>query len=559
MGIVFSAANKLASIPGLTRVWHHSAVLACCLTGALILWLTMGGLERPVVALMCDAGVIASIAAAYDHPDYFARDSVLSNQKQFEIYVAFHAPATRALARLTGDYGAAFRLLIIPVYTIYGVAFYYLGVSLFQKPSYGLLLLLLNLIHVKGPRDTAWGPFPDALPRVAHAALFAMMVAVLWHWRNKPGRWWALFAAAAAGVYVHPVSTPAALAMLTFACLAIGWRAHFLRRAVLHVGIGLAMAALLLAPFGLTFAAHELGSSVSAAMPDPAEEIAQIVQTRFAWGYLSPLRTIYYYFTRPEVLLIAALGAVSAGCLLTFVRNASSTLLATLCGGMLVGLMVAAACIPVLLELTTATIEFAGFKGELTRPLRYVIPISYLPLLGAVHAGRTTFGIEHRFARVAFWVALVLIGLVAFLAAYGFFQKYIHGEKSVAVQELVIEVKNNVPVGTPVLAVMIEPLPIRYAALRPLYFALKDIPSRTDLDAAREWHSNAQRMRELLNESSLRKRLNGSVDWAKASSISWLIIEVPEEVEIARSEAEKDVPHGATVVFSNKHFLLLRL
>jgi len=558
MAIISSAANNLATIPGLTRVWHHFAVVGCCLAGALLLWLALGGFERPTVALMCDAGVYASIAAAYDHPDYFAKDGALANPKQFATYVALHVPATRALARITGDYGAAFRLLIIPVSAIYGAAFYYLGFSLFKRPSYGLMLLFLNLIHVKGPRDTAWGPFPDALPRVSHAALFAIIIALLWHWRNKPGRWWALFAAAALGVYVHPVSTPAAIAMLTLGCLAIGWQARFLRTAVLNVVLGLVVAAVLLAPYAIVFAAHECGSSPGV-VRGAREEITQIVQSRFAWGYLSPLRTIYYYFSRPEILLILALGAVSAGYLLTIKRSTRATLLLSLCGGMSVGLAIASACIPVLLELSTHTIEFATLKGDLPRPLRYVVPISYLLMLGGVKFSKRTFGINRPLARLGFWIALAGIGLVAFLAGYDFFQKYAHGEKSLAVQELVVAVQNSVPVGEPILAVMIEPLPIRYAALRPLYFALKDLPSRNDLDSARHWYCNAQRMRELINESSLAKRLKGGLDWANASSVSWVIIENPNEVEGTPSDSDENLPEGATIVFKNKHFLLVRL
>ena len=278
-----------------SRGFDFAVIVAFALISFAVFW-ARGGLSPPVLDLTSDAANIATMAAVQDFPDNFARDSQFQNFTP-GFYVAFHVPATRFLYRLTQDYGQAFTLLLFPTFFGYLVAFYFLGAMLLGSRWYGVALALANILLVKGPRDTAWGPFKDALPRFDHAVLFAVVLALLWRWRNKSWLWPIVFFIAGLGLYVHPVSTPALALMLAGACIGLAIYQGNLRRQVLPTIVALIAFCLPVFPYALAFTRAQVSSEeVKSVSAEEAKEIANIIENRFTGDYLSPSRTILEYF-----------------------------------------------------------------------------------------------------------------------------------------------------------------------------------------------------------------------------------------------------------------------
>lgn len=526
---------------------------------ALAVYSARGGFARRVVDLTSDAANIATMAAARDWPGNFRMDSQFSNPRNFDQYVAIHVPLTRVTSWLTGDYGVGFTVLLLPTLFLYLVAFYSLGVVLFANRPMALLFTLANMVLVKGPRDTAWGPFKDALPRFDHAVLFAALFAIAWKFRDKRWTWPVVLFIAGIGVYVHPVSTPAMGAMLIGAYLGISIYEKQLLGRLPNLAIGALLFLVAIAPFGLPFtkSAFAVAEKQQLSIAERAE-ISQIVEERFTGDYLSPTRTVLEYLRRPYIIFgivpILAAGTVLA---VRFGGAESRRLLVWLLGS-LAGLCIASAVIPMAIEFSTPPWQGAVFRGELPRAFRYCVPITYM--IGFI-------GFKELWQRVSrTWHSVLLVLAVGILAvglvsasprAYRAIQRFTSPNlESRQVLELVDATRACCEPHCAILGVMNDPLVIRYSALRSLVFTLKDAPGTACLAEARRWQANAKRMRRLNELKDTDQKLAESIDWARSLKARYLVVELPETPSDIES-AVKD--HNTRVVFSNAKFVLLDL
>lgn len=528
------------------------AVIAVCI------YYARGGFTSRIVDLTSDAANIATMAASRDYPERFQKDSTFSNAHASDFYVAFHVPVTRALYRFTGDYGLAFTVLLLPTLFLYLAGFYYLGKALVGNRALATAFAFANMILVKGPRDTAWGPFKDALPRFDHAILFALLVMLMWRFRDRRRYWWALFLGAGLGVYIHPVSTPALGAMLFGAAIAVTVFEGRLRARLIPLLTGAVVFAAAVTPFGLPF------SAASFRTPEPgqlsaadAAEVSQIIEQRFSGHYLSPAATVAEYLARPQMLWGVLPTLVVASAVVWAIGVSEARRIAAFTWGGLAGLAVAAVLLPIGFELLTPPWKGGVFRGELPRALRYIVPLTYVLALTAVHEVWWRVPVPRR--RLFVMAVVSCMGLTAF-AVLPRGVRVVRAavtkrERNTDTLALVDMLRTLCSVEHTILPVMGDPLVIRYAALRPLAFAPKDVPSRNSLVDARRWQENMMTLRQIEKMSRVDEKLLATVTWARRLAARFVVVELDQAGDAKHIKP----PESTRVLFYNSSFIVLEI
>lgn len=174
--------------------------------------------DYPNVFLGGDAANIVSFALAKNHPEWFAKDFLLSERQNFDIYLQFHVLYTQWLEKLFGDAILGFLSLLPITVLIYLGGLYFLGRTLFDYPGWALAFTMMNALPIYLPVDDI-GIQTDPLPRTLFHGLLSFLLAYLWKWRDEPKRWWLLAAGLGGLVYIHAVSTPAWILAFWFSFL----------------------------------------------------------------------------------------------------------------------------------------------------------------------------------------------------------------------------------------------------------------------------------------------------------------------------------------------------
>ncbi|MCX8061064.1 MAG: hypothetical protein N3D16_00625 [Anaerolineales bacterium] len=188
--------------------WVDGVFLIC-----LFLFTALFTLERiqwdyPNVFLGGDAANIVSFALAKNHPELFARDFLLSERRNFDIYLQFHVFYTQWLEKLFGNAILAFLSLLPITILLYLGGLYFLGRAFFVHPRWAIVFTVLNALPIYLPVDDI-GIQTDPLPRTLFHGILSFLLAFLWKWRDQPKRWWVLSAGLGGLVYIHAVSAPA--------------------------------------------------------------------------------------------------------------------------------------------------------------------------------------------------------------------------------------------------------------------------------------------------------------------------------------------------------------
>ncbi|MGQ9564290.1 MAG: hypothetical protein ACUVTH_12235 [Thermogutta sp.] len=550
--------DKLLGLVRLRSLHTDTVTVLFFLIVSLIIYRARGGFEPRVVDLTSDAANIATMSASQDFPQNFHNDSTFSDPRASRFYVAIHVPATRVLYWLCGDYGLAFTILLFPTVFFYLVGFYYLGVVLVGNRAFAIVFTFANMILVKGPRDTAWGPFKDALPRFDHAILFALLMGLMWRLRNRLWFWCVIFLGAGLGVYIHPVSTPAMGAMLFGAGVSMALLEGRLRSRMAPLVLGGVLFIGPVIPFALPFAAASFRT------PEPAKlsaadavEISRIVEQRFSGRYLSPMATIAEYLTRPQMLWGILPGFAIATAVVCKIGRPDSRRVAAFTCGALIGLTVAAVLLPLAFEFLTPPWKGAVFRGELPRAFRYIVPLSYILALTAASEIWARVSDQGRRLFLTFLGLCVLACAVALLSrGMRVVRAIIAGNtRNSDTLSLVDAVRKHCSIEHTILPVMQDPLVIRYSALRPLAFALKDTPSQLSLEDARRWQYNARTLHTIEKIGSPTEKVRAAVLWALELGARYVVVQLPSSDSVQGIS----LPENTTRLFMNASFLLLEI
>jgi len=514
----------------------------------------------PLVVLTGDAGNIASYAAALDHPAWFAADPVLGDPANIGIYTTLHIPLIRGLARLTGDYGLAYALLVLPQTFLQLTGFYLLGRLLFHSRFWAYLLAWLTAMTVTSiGLGEIWGIWQDALPRVTFQSLLPFLLALVFVWKDSPRRWPWLMLLAGLLVYAHPISAPAWglavwLGLWPLAPRAWTWK----RRLLVMLGLGLVFL-LALAPFALNYLSYRGGDAAA-----DYETVMTVLHTYWPENLLdvpAALGNFLWNATRSLLLPLALVGMIMGRLPKSLYRRMVFLWLA--------GLFIASILLPFAERLIEARYHLLPLETELLRGIRYFVPLLLIfwlwplaewtsrPLSPRLRVGLMALGI----LLVGFWGATnrPAIGDMLDAAACLRRGRLVCAEPR-PLDELLTSLQVQTRPGESVLFFNQEEthtsqtITVRYLALRPLAYTRRDVGllgygNRAALETWLETTRQVEALRTVTNEA---ERLAWLVELAQSLDADYLALDFAPA-----SDALTGLP--VILVMQNEGYTLLQL
>lgn len=185
------------------------ALIIFFLALSFIYQIAMSGNGFPTVVLGGDAANIASFAAARAYPNLFATDAILGDLQNIGLYTTIHLPVTIFLAKLLGNFGLAYKVLLFPHVFFQYFGYYLLGRVLFKNRYWAFLFTMA----ISSPLDLAggemWGITSEGMPRFTYQVILPFIFIIfLALWKGRPERWPWLMTLTGLLVFIHPVSTP---------------------------------------------------------------------------------------------------------------------------------------------------------------------------------------------------------------------------------------------------------------------------------------------------------------------------------------------------------------
>ncbi len=531
---------------------------------ALLLYLGRIQPYYPLVVLGGDAANIASWTAAWDHPESFANDPVLSNTANFSFYQTIHMPLSSALAKLNGgNYSLAFTALLIPNAFLYLLSFYVLGRVLFKNRYWALLLAVVNLGYLELNLGEYWGLYYDAQPRFTFQALLPFALALAIRWREQPARWPWLMVFAGLLMYVHPVSAPVwALAMWLGLCT-FRLPSYSARK---RIGYMLLMGLVFLAtciPFLLAYFQNR---------PQPTsynyDEVYPILKTWYVpevWDVTLAVKDFVKLTLREAIL---PLSAVSLVVIWWLNRADRSTLKLVIMWG--VGLGLASIVIPYVEQNIERALKILPVQLDLIRGIRYTIPLMLLLGLWALsEVSKRVDGAPVKKTLVAVTgVALVLLWLHGHSLQFYYIRQALTCIENgrlicTSSRPYTLELLNSVRELTPPEASIMPSfgnnttfLMFRYDARRSLVFTLKDralFGYNVSVNYMLHWNTlykQAAAIQEIENDIV---QLRALIDFSKELNAQYIVV-VNDEID-PNTFSVLDID----VIFTNDAYSLIRI
>jgi hypothetical protein len=521
----------------------------------------------PVVILSGDGGNIASYAAALDHPGWFQADPALGDSNNIGIYATIHIPIIRALNRLTGDYGLAYTWLLLPQTFLQLLGFYILGRVLFTSTSKNrfwafILAFLTAMTVINIGLGEIWGVWQDALPRVTFQSFLPFLLALTLVWRNRPRRWPWLMLFAGLLVYVHPVSAPAwGLAIWLSLWLLQPQTWKWKQRILVMLGLGILFLAVL-TPYAFTYLSYR-GRDQAA----DYTTVMAILQTYSPANLLNvpaALAVFLWNMTRSLLLPVALAGFLATWYLKKGDRTPVKIVLLWMAG-----IFITSVIIPFAEQIIEQRFHILPLETELIRCIRYFVPLLLLfwiwplaecmPRLTNSQARRSVFALG--IVLFGFWSAT---NRPAVRDIYQTFLCFTKARLVCSVQNpldnLIYTLQTQTLPGEGVLvynedtAYVSQSLSVRYSALRPLVYTLRDsgILGYSNRSALPGWLATTKQMDILRAMSSPPERLAGLVPLAKSLGATFLVVDFNLTPEMLSS-----LP--VSVVMHNEGYILLKL
>ena len=528
-------------------------------------WYFLGRLEAnyPVVILSGDGGNIASYAAALDHPDWFKKDPALGDSNNIGIYATIHIPLIRALVRLTGDYGLAYAWLVLPQTFLQLLGFYILGRVLFKNRFWAFLLAFLTAMTVINiGLGEIWGVWQDALPRVTFQSLLPFLLALVLVWKDRPGRWPWLMVFAGLLVYVHPISAPAwGLAVWLSLWLLQPKDWNWRRRVLVMLGLGVLFLAAI-TPFAVNYLSYR--GRDQAADYNTVMTILQAYSPANLLDVPAALGSFLWNMTRSLLLPVALVGFAATWLLKKNDRTSVKVVLLWMAG-----LFITSTLIPFGERMVEQQLHILPLETELVRCIRYFVPLFLLFWLWPLaELAPRLVNLQARRAVIALGIVLfVLWGATNRPAVRDMLQAVSCFSKARLVctsprpiDDLIVALRTQTQPGEGVLffnedtAYTSQTLSVRYAALRPLVYTLRDsgILGYSNRSALPGWLATTNQMESLRAMTDPQERLEGLVPLAVSLKADYLVIDFEVAQEILAS-----LP--VIVVMQNDGYILLKL
>ena len=530
-GVPAKDRNRFPGFSGLLTVLGRDWLIGMfflLIAGVYLLGRLQG--NYPIVILSGDAGNIASYAAALDHPNWFTIDPGLNSADIIGIDQTINIPMIRALNHLTGNYSLASALLIFPESFLQLLGFYILGRVLFKNRFVALLLALLTATTVMQEQigmGEIWGIWSDSLPRVTFQSLLPFLLALVFIWKDHPGRWPLLMVISGLLVYVHPVSAPTwgfAIWLSLWLLLPKKWR--WQRRLVVMLGLGTLFLAAI-TPYAINYLSHQGGSKSMdyIATMSILQENAPL-NILGAFGYLLQKSAF-------NLLLPLALVGFSS----TWLLKKNDRLPVRVVLIWMLAISITCVIVPFIEKTVTQQLRILPFETELVRGIRYFIPLLLVFWLWPLaELSQRPINLLARRAVIAF--GILLVGFWGFTnrAAVNimrdtfscFTQLHLVCSPPQNVDELIHATRKLTSPGDGIFFFdqkghgSSDSLSIRYAALRPLVYTERpDINNRSSLPA---WLKITKTLDVLRAISDPIERMQGLIDLAKSLDAKYLVI-----------------------------------
>jgi len=517
----------------------------------------------PVVILTGDGGNIASYAAALDHPGWFQADPVLGDSKNIGIYATIHIPIIRALNHLTGDYGLAYAWLVLPQTFLQLLGFYLMGRVLFRNRFWAFVLAFLTAMTVINiGLGEIWGVWQDALPRVTFQSLLPFLLTLTLVWKDRPGRWHWLMLLAGLLVYVHPISAPAwgmAIWLSLWLLLPKVWT--WKRRILMMLGLGI-LFLLVLTPFAMNYLSYRRQDQ--AADYNTIMAILQTYSPKNLLNVPAALGGFLWNMTRSLLLPVALAGFTATWLLKRGERTPIKLVLLWMAG-----LFIASVLIPLIEQIIEQRLHILPLETELVRCIRYFVPLLLLFWIWPL-AEWTRRSVNPLARRAAIALGILLLGFWSATnrpAVRDIFQTFVCFTKVRLVcpapgplNELILTLRSQTQPGEGVLvfnedtAYVSQSLSVRYAALRPLVYTVRDsgMLGYGNRSALPGWLATTQQMDTLRAVTDPQERLAGLVPLAGSLGATYLVVDF--DVELERLS---ELP--VSVVMQNDGYCLLKL
>jgi hypothetical protein len=517
----------------------------------------------PMVILTGDGGNIASYAAALDHPGWFQADPALGDSNNIGIYATIHIPLIRALNHLTGDYGLAYAWLVLPQTFLQLLGFYILGRVLFKNRFWAFILAFLTAMTVINVGlGEIWGVWQDALPRVTFQSLLPFLLSLTLVWKDRPRRWPWLMLFAGLLVYVHPISAPAwglAVWLSLWLVRPKGWTWKHCILVMLGLGV---LFLLVLTPFALNYLSYRGRDQVA-----DYNMVMAILQTYSPANLLNvpaALGSFLWNMTRSLLLPVALVGFVATWLLKKSDRTPVKMVILWMAG-----IFFTSVFIPFAEQMIEQRFHILPLETELVRCIRYFVPLLLLfwiwPL--AEWTPRLT---NPQARRAAIVLGIVLFGFWSATnrpAVRDIFQTFVCFTKARLVclaprtlDELVLTLRTQTQPGEGVLvfnedtAYVSQSLSVRYAALRPLVYSLRDsgILGYSNRSALSGWLATTKKIDTLRAMTDPQERLAELVPLAESMRATYLVVDFAVTAEMLRYQP-------VSVVMQNGGYILLKL
>lgn len=560
----------------------HLHILILFFFVCLSIFLTLGkmGTAFDSFALLNqDLGVYASLAAAQEHPDLFAKDPFLSDEKNTNSYNMIFVPLIKRLEDVFGNYGTACAFLVPFLLFFHLSGYYLLGVTIFKNPWAALLVSLL----LSAPTNTSldfWGLLLEALPRFMYQALIPFVLVLSLRYGQDP-KWWPVILGGVGLLnYVHPLSTPAwTVAILLGLWLSVP-HLRFREKAG-RMLVATLVLLMILAPFlsnYFTSTIVETSQSIS------YEQTMSILQSHMST--MGSATTLAVFFAgRPGhgfdtiwyFLWLLGISGLVWG--LFWRRDTDRNIPLHQLAAWLIGILLVSGLLPIIESIVFAYLKQIPPEFELVRTLRYSVPLLLLAALFAIKMGADQLGQNRALPDARTMSAFIAAGILLLLVwgissqgkdseFYGVFRQnlrcWLGGQLVCDLASAQMDfidtmdvIREETPVGARIFSEGQE-VAVRYYALRPLVFTYKDgAPlAYTNQEQLLLWKQTYDEMDRLsfIRKFPFRHRafVKEITELAQNVEAEYLLLHEPYQ-------EGADYPEQLSIVYTNDHYTLFKI
>jgi hypothetical protein len=543
--------SLMAALRAQINAWDILAAILFAAASVAYFYLRWQG-ATPFVFLNSDAANISCFAAGRDHPGLFARDALLGNPDNFYYYSTIHIPLLRALVHVFGDYGTAFLAMLAPHVFVQLLGFYVLGRIVFKDRFWALLLVLITLRPIPtGIGADFWGIYGDAIPRITFQAVFPWILAAAWRWRERPKSWPWILVAAGLLMYAHPVSAPAlgfSLWLGFWFFMPRTWRMP--RRLGYMLFLGLVFLAATY-PFTRNYVSnHSYGSSFD------YDTIFKIMRFRFNTIFMDVPYAIGNSARRLVESMLLPLATVSG--ILLWRANGRTRQGVILCTAWIAGYLFVSMPLPLAEHTICRALKIIPLEIDLIRNVRFIYPIGLMMCLwGMLEIRRTHPAPNVRRAALA----AAIIGVMGWSVINR--PPWLVDKPAQIIRPLAPRpahphardmigaltfIRDHTPPGSAFVPTShVNPLAIRYFALRPVLLCAKDGGpfAYVNHEMLVEWYENFKVMQRVDETQNPQMRLRGYATLARDLDADYLFMDYGKDLVISLApELSTQIAYG---------------